>query len=61
LNGYLNYRNVDVSTLKELVERWYPGKIDRVEKKSTHRALDDIRESIEELRRYRAAVFKEMP
>ena len=58
-NAYLNYRNVDVSTLKELVERWYPGGVEKVEKESTHRALDDIRESIEELKRYRATVFKD--
>ncbi len=58
-NAYLSYRNVDVSTLKELVERWYPGGVKKVEKESTHRALDDIRESIEELKRYRNAVFKE--
>jgi oligoribonuclease len=60
LNKYLNYRNVDVTTLKELLARWYPGKVERPEKQSTHRALDDIRESIEELRHYRAAVFKEL-
>ena len=61
LNAYLNYRNVDVSTLKELVDRWYPGVVEKLEKESTHRALDDIRESIEELRRYRRAVFKDVP
>jgi len=59
LNDYLNYRNVDVSSLKELIARWYPGRVTRIEKASKHRALDDIRESIEELRSYRAAVFKE--
>jgi len=58
LNAYLNYRNVDVTTLKELVERWHPGAIQKLEKESTHRALDDIRASIEELKRYRQAVFK---
>ena len=61
LNAYLNYRNVDVSTLKELVNRWYPGVVKKLEKESTHRALDDIRESIEELRRYRRAVFRDLP
>jgi len=61
LNAYLNYRNVDVSTLKELVNRWYPGVVEKPEKESTHRALDDIRESIEELRRYRHTVFKDLP
>ena len=59
LNAYLNYRNVDVSTLTELIARWYPKDFEAVEKESTHRALGDIRESIEELRRYRRAVFKE--
>jgi oligoribonuclease len=61
LNAYLSYRNVDVSTLKELVDRWYPGVVEKPEKEPTHRALDDIRESIEELRRYRRAVFKDLP
>jgi len=60
LNAYLNYRNVDVSTLKELVARWYPAVLGKLEKESTHRALDDIRESIEELRLYRTAVFKSL-
>ena len=60
LNAYLNYRNVDVSTVKELVARWYPAVVENVEKQSKHRALDDIRESIEELRRYRIAVFKNL-
>ena len=61
LNAYLSYRNVDVSTLKELVERWYPGVVEKPEKESTHRALNDIRESIEELKRYRRTVFKDLP
>lgn len=56
--AHLHYRNVDVSTLKELVRRWYPAQYDaRPRKKGTHRALDDIRESIDELRYYRSAVF----
>jgi oligoribonuclease len=59
LNGYLNFRNVDVSSIKELVHRWYPGIVGKLEKRSTHRALDDVRESIEELRLYRSLVFKE--
>jgi oligoribonuclease len=58
LEGYLHYRNVDVSTLKELVKRWYPKQFEtRPSKKGSHRALDDIRESIDELRYYRRAVF----
>jgi len=57
LNEYLNYRNVDVSTLKELARRWKPDVLARVRKRSTHRALDDIRESIEELKLYRIALL----
>ena len=50
---------MDVSTIKELTRRWYPGALDAVPRKATaHRALDDIRESIDELRWYRANVFK---
>ena len=59
IENYLHYRSVDVSTVKELATRWYPGALGRVPKKaSSHRALDDIRESIDELRWYRAHVFK---
>jgi oligoribonuclease len=58
LESFIHYRNVDVSTLKELVRRWYPAAYDaRPTKKGSHRALDDIRESIAELRYYREAVF----
>lgn len=58
LEAHLHYRNVDVSTLKELVGRWYPGALDlRPEKNGGHRALADIRESINELRWYRDHVF----
>ena len=58
LNDYLDFRNVDVSSIKELVFRWYPGVVEKVVKKSTHRSLDDIRESIEEMRFYRQHVFR---
>jgi oligoribonuclease len=59
IEEHLHYRSVDVSTIKELTRRWYPGALDGVPRKATaHRALDDIRESIEELRWYRANVFK---
>ena len=54
----LHYRIVDVSTIKELVNRWYPD-LPRYQKKEAHRALDDIIESIEELRHYRKFVFKD--
>jgi oligoribonuclease len=55
---YLHYRCVDVSSIKELVKRWYP-KLEgsRPNKNGSHRALDDIRASIEELRYYRERVF----
>ena len=56
LEAYLHYRIVDVSSVKELVRRWYPD-LPKPEKRNAHRALDDIRESIEELRYYRAHVF----
>ncbi|XP_062617528.1 oligoribonuclease, mitochondrial-like [Saccostrea cucullata] len=55
----LHYRIIDVSTIKELCRRWYPGELEGAPKKKlTHRALDDIRESIEELKYYRKSVFK---
>ena len=53
----LHYRIIDVSTIKELTNRWYPNN-SRYKKKEAHRALDDIIESIEELRHYRKTVFK---
>jgi len=59
IEEHLHYRSVDVSTIKELTRRWYPGALEAVPRKATaHRALDDIRESIQELRWYRANVFK---
>lgn len=58
IEEYLHYRSVDVSTIKELCRRWYPAALDAVPRKATaHRALDDIRESIGELRWYREHVF----
>lgn len=53
LEAYFHYRHIDVSTLKELARRWCPEILSGFQKKSTHLALDDIRESIEELRYYR--------
>jgi oligoribonuclease len=61
LDAYLHYRNIDVSTVKELVRRWYPGELDPPHKKHAHLALDDIRESIEELRFYRQHFFRTPP
>ncbi len=57
LEAYLHYRNIDVSTVKELVRRWYPAGPKPPEKKKAHRALDDIHESIAELRFYRQHFF----
>ena len=58
IEDYLHYRSVDVSTIKELARRWYPGALSALPRKATaHRALDDIRESIEELRFYRERLF----
>lgn len=53
LADFFHYRNLDVSTLKELAKRWKPSILKGFEKRATHQALDDIRESIEELRYYR--------
>jgi oligoribonuclease len=57
LEAHLHYRLVDVSTIKELVKRWYP-QLKAPSKAESHRALDDIRESIAELRFYREHVFR---
>lgn len=53
LEDYFHYRNLDVSTLKELASRWAPAVRDSFVKTGTHQAMDDIRESISELRHYR--------
>jgi oligoribonuclease len=58
--GLLHYRMVDVSTIKELVRRWYPSSYHAPKKREVHRALDDIRESLEELRWYRERVFAKL-
>lgn len=57
--NHLHYRIVDVSTIKEICRRWYPQEFRHAPSKAaSHRALDDIRESIKELEYYRKAVFK---
>jgi oligoribonuclease len=59
LERFFHYRNVDVSTIKELGQRWYPDDVaKRPEKTSAHRALDDIIESIAELAYYRQSLFR---
>jgi oligoribonuclease len=59
IEAYLHYRSIDVSTIKELARRWYPGALAGAPAKvERHRALGDIRESVAELRYYRSAVFR---
>ncbi|MEZ5342837.1 MAG: oligoribonuclease [Acidimicrobiales bacterium] len=58
IEEFLHYRSVDVSTIKELARRWYPDSLTTAPRKgASHRALDDIKESIYELRHYREAIF----
>ncbi len=58
LEEFFHYRNLDVSTLKELARRWAPEMMDGFSKNNTHLALDDIKESIEELKYYRRNMLK---
>jgi oligoribonuclease len=59
LDRYLHYRSIDVSSLKELCRRWYPEAYKkRPSKTEAHRALDDIKESVAELRYYRDAIMR---
>ncbi|KZX62962.1 oligoribonuclease [Stutzerimonas frequens] len=58
LEAYFHYRNLDVSTLKELAARWAPQIMEGFKKGGTHLALDDIRDSIAELRHYRKHFIK---
>ena len=58
IENHLHYRCVDVSTIKELAKRWYPNlTLERPGKNGTHRAMDDVRASVDELRFYRDKVF----
>jgi oligoribonuclease len=59
LERFFHYRNLDVSTLKELAARWYPQAADGFRKQGNHLALDDIRDSIRELQYYREQLFKQ--
>jgi oligoribonuclease len=58
LHAHLHYRNVDVSSIKEMVRRWYPDRFSPPRKSEAHEALTDIRESVEELRYYRDHFFR---
>ncbi len=59
LENYFHYRNLDVSTIKELARRWKPELLTNFKKQGSHLAMDDIRDSIAELQHYRATFFKE--
>ena len=61
IDDHLHYRSIDVSTIKELAVRWRPDVYNGVVKQGAHRAIDDIRESIEELKYYRENFFKLSP
>ena len=61
LEAYFHYRNLDVSTLKELCKRWRPEVARSFAKRSAHTALADIRESIDELRHYREHFIGQAP
>ncbi len=58
LERFFHYRNLDVSTLKELASRWHPDVARGFSKESSHLALSDIHDSIEELRYYRRSLFR---
>lgn len=60
LADFFHYRHLDVSTLKELVRRWQPKLLDGIKKQSKHLALEDIKESIDELIYYRTHFIKEV-
>lgn len=59
LNAFLHYRMIDVSTVKELARRWYPAALEGFSKEGSHLALQDIKDSIAELKHYRAQVFRQ--
>ena len=58
LEAFFHYRSIDVSTIKELAARWRPSVLDAVKKNNMHQALEDVRESIHELRVYRDLLFR---
>jgi oligoribonuclease len=61
LERYFHYRNLDVSTVKELARRWAPAVLAGVVKSDAHKALDDVHDSIKELRHYRATFLRPAP
>jgi len=58
LNGHLSHRNVDISSIAELANRWFPGTVARLDKEFRHRAAKDIHASLDELRFYRQQIFR---
>ena len=58
LEDWVHYRNLDVTSVKEIAKRWYPDVVNGFKKGNAHKALDDIRESIEELKYYRKHIFR---
>ena len=58
LADFFHYRNLDVSTVKELAKRWRPDVASSYKKQSTHQAMDDIRDSVNELKHYREHFFQ---
>lgn len=61
LEAFFHYRNLDVSSIKELAKRWRPDIAEGVKKEGAHQALEDIRDSINELRHYREHFFRTRP
>ena len=60
VESFFHYRSIDVSTIKELCRRWYPGVLEAASpKREAHRAVEDIRESIAELAYYRSTIFRD--
>ncbi|KAJ2375719.1 hypothetical protein IW150_002389 [Coemansia sp. RSA 2607] len=57
LSGYLHFRNIDVSSINELAKRWRPDVVSQFKKTYSHRAMDDINESIRELKHYQDTIF----
>ncbi|MDZ7923024.1 MAG: oligoribonuclease [Marinagarivorans sp.] len=57
LEEFFHYRSIDVSTIKEITRRWQPEVLEGLNKKGSHLALDDIKDSIAELKYYRGTVF----
>ena len=57
VESFFHYRNVDVSSIKELIKRWHPKILEGYKKHSGHRAMADVLESIEELRYYKENFF----